>query len=134
MQTTTTPTTPTAAAPKPKTWKPLVGGIIAITAGVFDLLGTMGLFIAIAVISSSSVFITEADIYPLTVSGLDSILAVIAAYLAVAGIVSIVGGIFALQRKVWGLALAGAIAAVMPLWMFGVTSIVFVGMAKEEFS
>lgn len=129
-----TPTTPTAPAPKPKTWKPLVGGIIAITAGVFDLLGTMGLIIAIAVISSSSVFITEADIYPLTISGLDSILATIATYLAVAGIVSVVGGIFALQRKVWGLALAGAIAAVMPFWVFGVTSIVFVVMSKEEFA
>ena len=134
MQTPTTLATPSAPPAKPKTWKPLVGGIIGITAGVFDLLGTLGLIIAIAVISSSSVFITEADIYPLTVSGLDSILAIIATYLAVAGIVAVVGGIFAPQRKVWGLALAGAIAAVMPFWVFGVTSIVFVGMSKEEFA
>ncbi len=126
--------TAATTTPKPKTWKPLVGGIIGITAGVFDLLGSMMLLIAIAVISSSSLVITEADIYPLTISGLDSILAVIATYLAVAGIVAVVGGVFALQRKVWGLALAGSIAAVLPFWVFGVTSIVFVGMSREEFA
>ena len=120
--------------PVPKTWKPLVGGIIAITAGVFDLLGTLGLTIAIAVIGTSDFVITEVDIYPLTVSGLNAILATIAVYLGVAGVVAIVGGIFALQRKLWGLALAGSIAAVLPFWVFGITSIVFTAISKEEFA
>jgi len=122
-----------ATAPTPKTWKPLVGGIIAITAGVFDLLGTLGLTIAIAVLGTSELVVTEADIYPLTVSGLNAILATVAVYLAIAGVLAIVGGIFALQRKLWGLALAGSIAAVLPFWVFGITSIVFMAISKEEF-
>jgi hypothetical protein len=120
-------------APAPKTWKPLVGGITAITAGVFDLLGTLGLTIAIAVIGTSDFIVTEADIYPLTVSGLNAILAAVAVFLGVAGIVAIIGGIFALQRKLWGLALAGSIAAVLPFWVFGITSIVFTAISREEF-
>ena len=122
------------AAPTPKTWKPLVGGIIAITAGVFDLLATLGLTIAIAVLGTSELVVTEADIYPLTIAGLNAILGTIAVYLAIAGIFAIVGGIFSLQRKLWGLALAGSIAAVLPFWVFGITSIVFTAISKEEFA
>ena len=123
-----------APVPTPKTWKPLVGGIVSITAGVFDLLGTLGLTIAIAVISSSSLVITQADIYPLTISGLNAILTAVAVWLAVAGIVAIVGGIFSLQRKVWGLALAGSIAATLSCGILGVVSIVFAAISKNEFA
>ena len=118
----------------PKTWKPLVGGIVSITAGVFDLLGTLGLTIAIAVIGSTSLVITPADIYPLTISGLNAILAAVAIWLAVAGIVAITGGIFSLQRKVWGLALAGSIAATLSCGVLGVVSIVFAAISKNEFA
>ena len=123
-----------ATAQEPKTWKPLVAGILSITAGVFGLLGTMGLSIAIAVIGSSSLFVTEADIYPLTVSGLNTILATIAVWLAVTGITAIVGGVFSLQRKLWGLALAGSIAATLSCGVLGVVSIVFTAISKNEFA
>ena len=128
MQTTQIPAT------TPKTWKPLVAGIVSITAGVFGLLGALGLSIAIPVIGGSSLVVTEADIYPLTVSGLTAILATIAVWLAVTGIVAIVGGVFALQRKLWGLALAGSIAATLSCGILGVVSIVFTAISKTEFS
>jgi amino acid transporter len=50
------------------------------------------------------------------------------------GIMSIIGGIFALMRKAWGAALAGAITALYPWGIFGILAIIFVAMAKQEFS
>jgi len=45
-----------------------------------------------------------------------------------------VGGIYALQRKIWGLALAGSIAAFFsPSWVLGVAAIVFTALSKNEF-
>jgi vacuolar-type H+-ATPase subunit I/STV1 len=54
----------------------------------------------------------------------------------VVGIVAIVGGIFTLRRRIWGLALAGAICATLSLFTFylGVLAIIFTTMAKKEFS
>jgi hypothetical protein len=52
---------------------------------------------------------------------------------AVVGILAIVGGIYALQRKIWGLALAGSIAAFFPSWILGIAAIVFIALSKNEF-
>jgi hypothetical protein len=50
------------------------------------------------------------------------------------GIVSIVGGAFALRRKTWAMALAGAICALMwPMSLLGILAIVFVAISKQEF-
>ncbi len=52
----------------------------------------------------------------------------------VLGIVSILGGISALQRKRWGLALAGAICAVLPTQtLLGILAIVLVSISRDEF-
>ena len=49
------------------------------------------------------------------------------------GIVGIIGGIYALRGRVWGLALAGAICALFPTVGLGVLGIVFVSITKREF-
>ena len=49
------------------------------------------------------------------------------------GIVSLIGGIVALQRRMWGLALAGAIIILFPFFIFGILSIIFVAISKKEF-
>ena len=55
--------------------------------------------------------------------------------LIVLGIVAIVGGVFALQRRIWGLALAGAICALMwPITALGIPAIIFVALSKREFA
>jgi len=50
------------------------------------------------------------------------------------GVIALIGGIFALRRKAWGFALAGAILALFPIIPLGVLSIIFVSMAKKEFA
>lgn len=59
------------------------------------------------------------------------------------GLIAIAGGIFAIRRKVWGLALAGAICAVVPphpwgalTWtpVLGILAALLVVGSKNEFS
>ena len=71
-----------------KTWKPTAAGIICIIAGVICVV-------------SSIIFASFAALWG---AGL-----LIIAPLVIVGIVPIVGGIYALRRRIWGLALAGSI-------------------------
>jgi len=59
------------------------------------------------------------------------------------GLVAIVGGIFAIKRKIWGLALAGAICAIVPphpwgslIWtpVVGALAVVLLVLSRNEFS
>ena len=49
------------------------------------------------------------------------------------GALGVVGGIFAIKRKNWGLALAGAIGGTMTFFPIGIPAIVFVALGKGEF-
>jgi hypothetical protein len=50
------------------------------------------------------------------------------------GIVAIIGGIYAIQRKLWGMALAGAICAIIgPSALLGILAIIFIAIGKPEF-
>lgn len=50
------------------------------------------------------------------------------------GILGIVGGVFALKKERWGLALAGAIAGAVTFFPCGIAAIIYITMAKPEFS
>jgi len=56
--------------------------------------------------------------------------------LVILAIVAIVGGVFAITRKVWGLALAGAICAKFSpfTWYLGIALTVITGIWKDEFN
>lgn len=50
------------------------------------------------------------------------------------GIVALVGGIYALKRQMWGLALAGSICVIVAgNLLFGILSLVFIVTGKGEF-
>jgi hypothetical protein len=49
------------------------------------------------------------------------------------GIVAIVGGVYALKRRIWGLALAGTICAIFAVWFLGIPALIFVILGKGEF-
>jgi hypothetical protein len=61
------------------------------------------------------------------------IYSVIAAVMIIAGILAIVGGVFALKKKNWGVALAGSIGSIIAFMPCGIASIIFIIMGKEEF-
>ncbi|GAG33364.1 unnamed protein product, partial [marine sediment metagenome] len=50
------------------------------------------------------------------------------------GVVAIIGGIFALRRKLWGLALAGAICAIPCSAALGILATIFVSLGRREFA
>jgi hypothetical protein len=117
------------AAPAPaNTWMSTTGGILSIIVGVMDLIGClfMGFFTcAGAVFTGDDLFDSS---FPAAFFGF------IAFYLLIIGILSLIGGIFAVRRKIWGLALTGAIAAFFGGSLLGIIAIVFVIMSKKEFS
>ena len=49
------------------------------------------------------------------------------------GVLGIIGGIYSLQRKMWGLALAGAVASTVYWFFVGIPTIVFIAQSKDEF-
>ena len=109
------------------------GGILAIIVGVFELIFG-GLMAALPELISMpfdlSRFPRLADIFDMTV--ITSNLFIVGIVIAVLGIIAIVGGISAIRRGSFGLALAGAICS-LPSGTFGVLAVIFVALAGREF-
>ncbi len=122
-----------------KTWKPTVAGILNIVAGVLSLLGAIGVIIGIIVFVSvgTAPFLADMwrDIGDLGVGPnlLIIILVIAAIFSATLGILPLIGGIYALQRKKWGLALAGSIVAIFGSSIMGILATIFIATAKDEF-
>ncbi len=102
-----------------RTWKPTAAGILSIVGGATNAIlgiaatligGLVGGFFAMGWLGAIG---TPAIIF---------------------GIIAIVGGIFALRRRIWGLALAGSICALIGGgFILGILAIIFVIMGKGEF-
>ncbi len=106
-----------------KTWMPTVAGVLDIVSGGFGLICALMLIIVGCVMR----FVPHMPVY------LWAIFMWISGPLLIMGILAIVGGTYALRRKVWGLALTGSIAAFFPSWLLGVAAIVFTALSKSEF-
>jgi hypothetical protein len=116
------------AAPVPaNTWMSTTGGILSIIVGAMDLIGClfMGFFTCAGAAFTGDYYFDSS--FPAAFFGF------IAFYLLIIGILSLVGGIFAVRRRSWGLALTGAIAALFGGSLLGILAIVFVAMSKKEF-
>jgi len=110
--------------PAEKTWMPTTAGILCLIVGAIDIL--------VGIITTVLTQMVGA------VMGFGGLLGLLGAigWLPIAfGIVVIIGGVYALQRKVWGMALAGAICALIwPLTALGIAAIIFVILSKQEFA
>ena len=116
-----------------RTWKPPTAGIISIVAGAIGVTE----WVAIAVLGIFAWGWLEMG----GLLGPGGIVEAAAAILIIIGIVAIVGGIFALKRKRWRLALAGSICAffsfiIIPVLLnvpLAIAAIVLVVLGKGEF-
>jgi len=90
-----------------QTWKPTAAGTLTISAGV------IGLIVGTVLIGRS----------PLFMVGLLAIMI---------SIVAVAGGLCALKRRAWGLALAGSICSLF-CWL-GIPAIILIALSKQEFS
>jgi len=111
-----------------KTSKPTVAGILAIISGVLGLIGAICMFIGFGVTSGALGIPTGyiPEFVPSLVLGM-AIPSLLIAILA------LVGGIYAVQRKRWGWALAGSIAAILAFLPLGIPSLIFAAQSKDEF-
>ena len=114
---TTTPSEPTAEVER--TWRPTTAGILSIVAGA------IGLIIGIVVAALGEMVGALLGFFGFGAFG---------APIIVFGIISIVGGIFTIKRRIWGLALAGSIFALICVFFLGIPAIIFVAQAKKEFA
>ncbi len=119
-----------------KTWKPTAAGILCIVGGVSILglasIATVTMFFVpftSSVVSEAIPEITH-EIIP---GSLFPMLVIMPVLFFVGGILSLIGGIYAVQRRKWKLALAGSIAAIFGATLIGILATVFTVMAKDEF-
>jgi hypothetical protein len=123
------------AAPKPATqsWMPVVSGTFCIISGTLGFVALAFLITFGAIYGAAigrevlrSLGFWQAGL-PLTFIGLISI------PLVIVNVIAIIGGAMALQRKHWGLAVAGAACAVIPNQVMGILAIVFIVLSRKEF-
>ena len=113
----------------PKTWKPTVAGVLNVVAGVFGLVGGI---VLVVFGSAGGVFLNYFGFGVFQWVPVTFLLAT-GVPLLILGIVALIGGIYALRRKVWGLALAGSIATMLFSQLLGILAIIFVALSEEEF-
>ena len=116
------------------TWKPTTAGILNIITGALSALTAIGMIFAIIAIGNINImhFLPPADA-PFIAPLVGTILIVILVLSIIEAVFPIIGGVFALQRRKWGWALAGSIIAILGTFPLGVASTIFVAIAKNEF-
>ena len=107
------------------TWMPLTAGILTIISAAIKLLTALGIIIGFSVYTTRPQF-------SIGISETTILIGIMIPFL-VLGIVALIGGICAIRRKMWGMALAGSIAAFLPTSILGVLAIIFVAISKNEF-
>ncbi len=116
------------------TWKPIMAGILDIVSGAIGMVGGL-YFVVLTSLFRSMHEILRVD--PIVIEQTEQIISKLFAIpfvLVFIGIISIIGGVYALQRRIWGLALAGAICSCIVFPIFGIPSIIITGLAQEEFN
>ena len=119
-----------------KTWKATTAGILNIISGAFSALGAIGFIIALTA-SGSWMCPAFADPGNMPFVGplVSTVLIVLLVWSIIGAVFPIMGGVFALQRKQWGWALAGSIIAILSSFgILGILSTIFVSLAKDEFA
>jgi hypothetical protein len=120
----------------PRTWKATTAGILSIISGGLNGLVAIGLIIVVGAFGSFSPIIMDylpPEDAPFIMPIILPILVVVLIFSVVSTVLPVIGGVFALQRRRWGWALAGSIIAVFRSSVLGVLSTIFVAMAKDEF-
>jgi hypothetical protein len=114
-----------------RVWKSTVAGIIDLIAGIKGITGSIFL-LALGHGLDLGTFDRWGGPFPGLLRG--GFFHALAIPILLFGIVAIIGGIFALQRRSWGWALAGGIAAVFASPFLGVVAIIFTALSQNEFA
>jgi hypothetical protein len=116
-----------------QTSKATVAGVLDVVAGISGIVGGIPLLVLALVGSGVLGSVAEPELKPLAVVPLALFLPV-ALLCFLGGLLAIIGGIAALNRSRWGLALAGSIAALFGFFPLGVAALIFTILAEPEFA
>lgn len=110
-----------------------IGGILSLVCAGMSLLSALGMLALIIfflfIFQMIMDTVTPFEDYAILVG----VYGTTAVFFVILGVLGIVGGVFALRKRHWGLALAAAIAGTLSFFPCGVIAIVFTSMAKDEF-
>ncbi len=115
---------------------PTTAGILNIITGGLSAFMAIGIIILLLAVSSMNMvrFLPPAEA-PFIAPLIGTILVVILVLSVAKAVFTIVGGVFALQRRKWGWALAGSIIGILGnTFVLGIVSTIFVAIAKDEFA
>ena len=112
--------------------KGTVAGILDITAGIAGLMGVIPL-LAMAFGGAAALgMVPEPEANRLAFLPLVIFLPLAGACF-LAGVIAIMGGIAAVKRRRWGMALAGSIAAIFAFLPVGIVAVIVTVLAEPEF-
>jgi len=100
-----------------------------LTAGILDLVaGIPALIIGV-------LFLADAEVtgWLSGVVGFGVLTGTTVVMATIFAVIAIVGGVFAIRRRTWWLALVGSIFALFCAWIFAIPAIVFTVMGKKHF-
>ncbi len=109
-----------------KTSKPKNGGILAIIAGALASLGAVNYAVGFSDVSG----LGKGDIPPFV----PSIILGVPILSIIIGILALIGGVLAIQRKKWKWALVGSIAGSLSVLPLGIPAIILIALSKDEFA
>jgi hypothetical protein len=106
-----------------RAWAPVTAGILDIISGIWALCWVFALALGGGI---TSIVSGVPQWVPTLLFGL-------AIPFALLALLAVIGGIVAIQRKSWGLALAGSISAFFCCAILGIVSIILVAISRSEF-
>jgi len=112
--------------------KATVAGVLDVVAGISGLVGGIPLLALALVGSGVLTALPEAELRALAIIPLALFLP-LAILCFFSGLIAIAGGVAAMNRRRWGLALAGSIAAVFGFFPLGIAAVIFTILAEPEF-
>lgn len=121
-----------------RTWKPLTAGILNVISGAFFLIAGISVISLLGTPMSTAVaryyLYSVGSNASVTPSVVIPIISIMAAIPIVLGIVSLSGGICAIRKRVWGMALAGSVCTFISLLFLGIPVIILTALSKKEFA
>ncbi len=117
------------------TWKPVAAGILNIIVGVGTFFGAFIAVIVLVGFGGSLLAIGRvAALMPVWLTGIaEGVMVIVALLLLIFSTLPLIGGVYAVQRKNWGWALAGSIVAIFSSTILGMASTALVSLSKNEF-
>lgn len=116
------------------TWKPVLAGILDIISGAIGMVGGLYFVILSSIFRAIHQNLGVSQEVILKIEQVISSVSAIPFVLMFIGIAAIIGGVYALQRRIWAFALAGSILSCMVFPVFGLPAIIITVIARDEFS